>query len=98
MHELDSSGWLAAFVAGLLLEITLGEPHRWHPLAGFGSLCLDGGAFRPHLFLICVEKLFPPLAKSENFLGIRKVLALQRDPFARLSDGFFGSVFYSAWL
>jgi len=41
MLELAPFNWLAAFVVGILLEIAIGDPRRWHPLAGFGRLA-DG--------------------------------------------------------
>lgn len=33
---LDPALWLAALIAGLGLEALIGDPRRWHPLAGFG--------------------------------------------------------------
>jgi adenosylcobinamide-phosphate synthase len=38
MLNLNPTHWLLAFALGLLLELCLGEPKRFHPLVGFGWL------------------------------------------------------------
>ncbi len=38
MLNLNPTHWLSAFALGLLLELCLGEPKRFHPLVGFGWL------------------------------------------------------------
>uniref|UniRef100_UPI0025E9D7A8 cobalamin biosynthesis protein n=1 Tax=Iodobacter sp. TaxID=1915058 RepID=UPI0025E9D7A8 len=38
MLNLSFAHWLFAFALGLLLELCLGEPKRFHPLVGFGWL------------------------------------------------------------
>lgn len=55
MLELPAPDWLWALLVALQLEAAIGEPHRWHPLVGFGRLadslerrlnCGPGGIWR----------------------------------------------------